>query len=472
MLKNAKIVTMNDSHEIIENGYLLLEGSNILDIGEGECMADVENTEITDVRGSIVIPGLVNAHNHSYANLVKGTVENLPLELWMLYTLAEGKKMTKEDVYISSLLGSIEALKGGTTAFLDHQPQPFEALLESARAYKEARIRALLTPQFGDKPYQQTLPRTVEIDSLPRQHQESAEHYLEMLESLLDALADFDDRIKCGIGPSGPQRCSDSLLLGSYELAEKHDVPWHTHVLETKPQEATSRKLYGKRMIEHLDHLGILSSRCSLAHVVWISEEEMEVLTDKDVSVVHNPASNLLLGSGVMPLIPLREAGVRIALGTDGPNCSGFQSMYESMKLAAILSNTYTPDFSRWIMAADVIEMSTKKSAFVLGMADRVGSLEVGKEADFVVVNPKASALVPLNNLMWQLVYGRTDLFISHVYIGGEKVVEERRLLTVDENDVYEEALARGKWLMGRLQVDYEKIKGDHPKMKKMLMSL
>jgi 5-methylthioadenosine/S-adenosylhomocysteine deaminase len=474
LLENATIVTVNDSKEIIENGYLLLEGSTIAGVGEGDVPVDPKTTKVTDLRGSVIMPGLVNAHNHSYANLVKGTTENLPLELWMLYTLAEGRKLTIEDVYISSLLGSIEMLKGGTTAFLDHQPQPLEALLGSAKAYEQARIRALVTPQFGNRPYNETLPQAIEISSLPPEHQVSndVEPYLEMLTSLLDSLSAYGDRIRCGVGPSGPQRCSDPLLLASYEFAEEHDLPWHIHVLETKAQEATAQKLYGKRMVEHLNELGILSSRCSLAHVVWISEEEIQTLADKDVSVVHNPASNLFLGSGMMPLIELREAGVRVAVGTDGPNCSGFQSMFESMKLAAILSNVRTPDFSRWVRAIEVLEMSTKNSAYALGMADRLGSLEVGKEADFVIVDPKASALVPLNNLVWQLVYGRTDLFISDVYIGGEKVVENGQLLTVDENGVYEEALARGKWLLDRLQVDYERIKTDHPKLKEMIMRL
>lgn len=468
LLKNATIITLNDSTEIIENGFLLLEGSKIRQLGQGDFAVDRETTQVTDLCGSIVMPGLINAHNHSYANLVKGTVENLPLELWMLYTLVENKHMSKEDAYIASLLGAVEMLKGGTTAFLDHQPHPLESLLQSANAYRQIGIRALITPQFGNKPYGETLPQSIEVTSLPSPDNDVKSH-LDTLIALLDALSDYDDRIRGGVGPSGPQRCSDSLLLASYELAESRDVPWHTHVLETGTQETTARNLYGKKMIEHLKDLGVLSARCSLAHVVWATAEEMQLLADTNASVVHNPVSNLLLGSGIMPLIEMREKGVRVALGTDGVNCCGFQSMFEPVKLAAILSNVSTPDFSRWVSAVEILEMATRNGAQALGMTDAIGSLEIGKEADFIVVEAKASSLVPLNNLMWQIVYGRTDLLISDVYVGGEKVVEEGRLLTVDEDSVYEEAATRGKWLMNRLQADYEKTRRDFAKVREVL---
>jgi 5-methylthioadenosine/S-adenosylhomocysteine deaminase len=468
LLKNAKIITLNESREVIEEGFLLLAGSKILDIGQGEYTVDPETTQVTDLRGSIVMPGLINSHNHSYANLVKGTAENLPLELWMLYTLVENKHMSKEDAYIGSLLGAVEMLKGGTIAFLDHQPHPLESLLESARAYKQAGIRVLLTPQFGNKAYGETLPETLKVASLPKPNRD-VQPYLDMVTALIDSFPSYGARIRGGVGPSGPQRCSDSLLLASYELAEDRDVPWHTHVLETRAQAATAQNLYGKRMIEHLGELGVLSARCSLAHVVWVSEEEMQILADTRASIVHNPVSNLLLGSGILPLIDLREKGVRVALGTDGANCCGFQSMFEPIKLAAILSNVSTPDFSQWISAVEALEMSTNNGAQALGMDDEIGSLEVGKQADFIVINQRASALVPLNNLMWQIVYGRTDLFVSDVYVGGEKVVEEGRLLTVDEDAVYKEAESRGKWLMARLQADYERTKVDFPKIKEVL---
>jgi guanine deaminase len=461
---------MNDSHEIVENGFLLLQDGAILEIGQGERRTDARETEVTDLRGAVIMPGLINAHSHSYGNLVKGTSENLPLELWMLHTLSEGKHFSGEDAYVSSLLGAVEMLKTGTTAFLDHQPQPLESLLQSAKAYKKVGIRALIVPQFGNKPYEETLSRSVELAS-PPVPKPGVEPYMEMTRALIESLEGRDERIRCGVGPSGPQRCSDPLLLASYELAEEFDVPWHTHVLETKAQQATAKNFYGKRMIEHLNNLGVLSSRCSLAHVVWAAEEEVTLLADNSVCIAHNPMSNLLLGSGLMPLIKFREAGVRVALGTDGANCCGFQSMFESMKLAATLSNTYTPDFSRWVSAAEVMEMSTKNGAHALGMADRLGSLEAGKEADFVVVDHKASALVPLNDLVWQIVYGRTDLFVSDVYVGGEKVVENGRVTTVDEDELYDEALRTGERLMDRLKTDRDRVRGDLEKVKGLLNS-
>lgn len=468
LLKNATIITLNNSREIIENGFLLLEGSKIRQIGQGDFTVDRETTQVTDLRGSIIMPGLINAHNHSYANLVKGTVENLPLELWMLYTLVENKHMSKEDAYIGSLLGAVEMLKEGTTTFLDHQPHPLESLLQSANAYEQIGIRAVIAPQFGNKPYGETLPQSIEVTSLPIPDGDVGSH-LDTLNALLDALSGYGEKIRGGVGPSGPQRCSDSLLLASYELAENRDVPWHTHVLETGTQKRAAQNLYGKKMIEHLNDLGVLSARCSLAHVVWATDAEMQLLADTKAFVVHNPVSNLLLGSGIMPLINMREKGVRVAIGTDGANCCGFQSMFEPMKLAAILSKVSTSDFSQWISAVEILEMATRRGAQALGMTDTIGSLDVGKEADFIVLEARDSSLIPLNDLMWQIVYGRPDRLISDVYIGGEKVVEEGQLLTINEDSVYEEAMTRGKWLMNRLQTDYERIRGDFARVKEAL---
>ena len=473
LFKNSKIVTANSQREIIEHGYILVEGQTILEIGRGDCPCEAEVDAVTDTNGSIIMPGLVNAHSHSYSNIVKGTTENLPLELWMLYVMAEGKALTKEDVHISSLLGSIEMLKGGTTCFLDHLAQPIDSLTEAAKAYERIGTRVCLTPMFSDKPYSKTLPKTIEdatqfCDTTPVDLQQ----HIELLKTTYEVLEGFDARISFGIGPSAPHRCSDDLLLASYELAVKYDVPWHTHILETRIQKETAKEFYQERSIEHLDSLNILSPRCSLAHVVWVSERELQLLAEKQATVVHNPTSNLFLGSGIAPLLQMKEAGVNVALGTDGANCNGAQSMFESMKLAAILSNLGVADFMRWVHATDVLEMATTSSAAALGLEHRIGSLDVGKEADFIIINPKVSSLVPLNDLVWQLVYGRTDLAVTDVYVAGNKVVENGRLLTVDEEDLFNEALQRGRSLLRRMERKYGSIRNQHSNIREAMLAV
>lgn len=465
LFRGGRIVSVSFEAGMVERGYLVLDGEIIAEVGEGDPGPDVCAEEEIDLAGAAIMPGLVNAHGHSYSNLVKGSRENLPLEVWMLYVLAEGRAMSAADAHVGALLGSIEMLKGGVTCFLDHLSQPPEALLAAARAYGEAGIRAVVTPMFGDKPYFDTLPG----GSNRTGDERGTNEVLESVEEVLDGLRGGEGLVGAGVGPSGPQRCTDALLLGSYELAEGYDVPWHTHLLETRVQRETAKSFYTASMTRHLDDLGLLSPRCSLAHAVWADEEERGIIAERGATVVHNPVSNLLLGSGVMPLISMRETGVAVALGTDGVNCSGFHSMFESMKLAAILSNTFTEDYSRWLRAREILEMATVRGAQALGMEGEIGNLEVGAKADFVILDTHTSNFVPLNDFPWQLVYGRPDAAVKAVYVAGNKVVEDGRVLTLDEAAVYEEALERGRFIMERVAAEEDHLTADRKKLARLL---
>ncbi|MCM3761142.1 amidohydrolase [Alkalihalobacillus oceani] len=477
LIEHAMIVTMNDSREVIKQGYLLVEQDRINEIGAGVYQGDKDGIEIVNGKNNIIIPGLINAHTHSYANLVKGTTENIPLELWMLYIMAEGKNMTKEDYAINAALGSIEMLKSGTTTFLDHLAQDADGMKTVAAEYKKAGIRAVLTPMFGDRAYADSLPEALQIELGKEPHGPKAvgsgwQDNIAMVESVIQNVSEPDKGITVAVGPSGPQRCSDELLVASMELAQKYELPWHTHLLETKAQEVTGYERYGHSMVEHLEKLGILNESVSFAHGVWVSDTDIELIAKRGSTIVHNPTSNLLLGSGVLPLIPLKEAGVHIGIGTDGANCCGYQSMFESMKLAAILSNTFTPDYQRWVKAVDVLEMATIGSARAVGMSDEIGSLEAGKKADFVLLNKEVSNFAPLNDLIWQLVYGRADMAIDAVYVNGKKVVSERKAVGVDEKAIFNKAIENGADLLQRNQTEFEKIKNKAPDIYHMLMKV
>jgi guanine deaminase len=395
----------------------------------------------------------------------------------MLYIMAGGKQMSREDHAVSAALGSIEMLKGGTTTFLDHLAQDLEGLSKVAEQYTKIGIRSLLTPMFSDIPYDQSLPEAIDLEGIgARPHAPSSKSsgdwrdLIEMVEAMVKALLKPEKGISVAVGPSGPQRSSDDLLIASMELAQKYDLPFHTHLLETKAQEVTAQRLYGESMVEHLHHLGILNHRISFAHGVWVSQKDIALIRDCGATVVHNPACNLLIGSGIMPLLPLKEAGVNVALGTDGANCSGYQSMFESMKWAALLSNTSTPDYTKWVTANDVLTMATVGSAQALGMSKSIGSIEAGKKADFVLLDKKVTNFVPLNNLTWQLVFGRADTAIASVYVNGKCVVENGKATLIDEESLYQEAMERGAFLLKRLQDDYAEIKKNSPQLYDLLM--
>lgn len=473
LIENATIITMNSKKEIINEGYILINDGLIAEVDSGHYAGNDDVIRI-DGKSSIIVPGLINAHTHSYANLVKGTTENTPLELWMLYVMADGKNMTDEDYCVSASLGSLELLKSGTTTFLDHVGLDLPVFKKVAEHYKKIGIRVFLTPMFADLPYGKSLSEPIQLEGVgASSHGPSSKanagwkDLIDMVEDIV-RLREPEKNIYVGVGPSGPHRVSDDLLVATMGLAEKYNLPWHTHLLESKSQLAAAYRIYGKSMVAHLEHLGILNKRVSFAHGVWVDEEDIELIRKREVSVVHNPYSNLYLGSGLAPILLLKEAGVNVAIGTDGTNCTGSQSMFESMKLASVLSNQFTTDYTRWLKAYDILHMATIGGAKVIGMEEHLGSLEPGKFADFILLDKNSTNFVPLNNLIWQLVYGQADRAIKCVYVKGKKVVENGKVITVDENSIYDEAIIRGKRLLERTQVDYEINKKEEYKIKRL----
>lgn len=474
LIDDALIVTMDAQRRVLDPGHLVIEGRRIQTVGAGRYAGDRRGLETYEAARRIVMPGLVNAHTHSYGHLVKGTLENLPLEIWMLHVMAQGGRMEPEDVVLNVALGCIEMLKGGVTTCLDQLAEDRENLGRVAAEYRRLGFRAVLAPMFGDVPYAATLPEPLPLPGGDRPHAgrnvpPSAEAILAMVDDLAAACHRPDEGLVIGVGPSGPQRCTDALLVGSAELAGRRDLPLHTHLLETRAQDATGHRLYGEGMVPHLETIGFLRSRLSLAHAVWLEPGDLERIAASGASVVANPVSNLALGSGVVPLQHLRRAGVPVGLGTDGPNASGRQSMFEVMKLAAMVGKLQDGEFETWPTAADVLEMATRGGARALGLVSRVGALEPGKEADLVVLRRDVTALTPLHDVAWQLVYGRAEDAVERVLVAGRVVVDGGRVQTLDEAAVLAEAAGRGRRLVEAYREEAATIRRFHPELTAML---
>jgi cytosine/adenosine deaminase-related metal-dependent hydrolase len=264
-------------------------------------------------------------------------------------------------------------------------------------------------------------------------------------------------RLNVLIGPSGPQRCSDDLLKRCASLSNDYDTVLHTHVLETYKQAEAGRTLYGKPMVLHMEEIGALSCKTSFAHCVWLTKSEVETAARNNVVIVHNPASNLRLGSGRAPICTYKKAGLKIALGTDGANASGSVNMFESMKLAAILHNPYETTPEHWIRPDEVLKMATLHSATAAGLDHETGSLEVGKKADIIVLNPnKSFSLNPLEQPLRQVIYGEFGNSVETVIIEGKIVVDDGVIKTFDEEKVIDEIEKR----LERLQSRFQKTKG------------
>jgi cytosine/adenosine deaminase-related metal-dependent hydrolase len=247
------------------------------------------------------------------------------------------------------------------------------------------------------------------------------------------------------VGPSGPQRCSDTLIDEAIQLAATLGTLVHTHAIETRAQAVQAERRWGRSMLQHLDTIGALTERIVLAHLVWPTTEDIELLAARKSLVIHNPTSNCALGSGRAPIPAMLAMGVRLGLGTDAATCNDGLSMFESMKLATILHRPFEPDWDRWIAPSTALKMATIGGAAALDRPDDLGRLAPGYLADLVVLDARDAAFVPANDLVRQLVMRADRNAVRHVFVGGRLVVRDHMLLTLDWGALVDEATAYAK---------------------------
>jgi 5-methylthioadenosine/S-adenosylhomocysteine deaminase len=392
LIKDACIITGNSPKLIITQGYISIRDGKVTRVEKGSCANPENYDQIIDATDKIVIPGLLNAHYHSYANYVKGLAPTVPLEQWMLYIMAQGSVLTAEDVYWNTLLGALEMIKTGTTACIDHLAQGSEALDAAMQAYSDIGMRATLAPMISDKPYAATLPISWDQvpDELKQDKVPDADELVNMTIELLKKWHQEEGRLQVGFGPSGPQRCSDRLISLCVHNADKYNTILHSHVLETKAQADTSKFLYGENMLFHLDKLGFLTPKTTLVHAVWLTDDEIKLAAVRGVTVVHNPASNFLLGSGIAPINKYRANGVRVALGTDGANVSGNLSMFDAIRLTSMIHNFSEVNSENWVKPQEALNMATIDGAKAFSQKE-LGTIEPGKTADLVILDPQGN---------------------------------------------------------------------------------
>ncbi|MCV7180414.1 amidohydrolase [Mycolicibacterium murale] len=431
---------------VIADGVITEIGTNV---------AAVDDDEILELAGHLVIPGLANCHTHSNENWFRGKFDNLPLEPWMIYAYptAFGPAPTPRDVYLRTLIGAIEAARTGTTCVVDFIYEfagyTEERLGAMVQAYRDVGIRAQICIAIADRPFRDTvildeklLPAEA-VRVLDAEPIWSSDDSLSFVRRMVEKFHDPQGGIAIGLGPSGPQRCTDEMLTGSRRLADELDLQIHTHVLETKMQRRSGLDMYGKSIVAHLADIDFLSPRTHLVHGVWLSDEDVDILAGSGASVVHNPISNLKLGSGVSPITALRTKGVPVSLGTDGMCAGDGQNMLEAMKLAAILHKVEAIPYSEWLGGRDSLEMATLGGAVATGGKGQRGRIEVGQQADLLVFDMDDYAFTPLNEPILHVTLQIPTQALTHVFVRGEVVVEHRRLTGLNEKEVLREARER-----------------------------
>jgi 5-methylthioadenosine/S-adenosylhomocysteine deaminase len=417
LLINGIVLTLDRSDQRFDPGGVAIRNEEIVAVGPAETIRAVfQASKTLDVTGCVVLPGLINGHTHAAMTIFRGLADDLPLMEWLhQHIFPAERKLTEEWVYWGTLLACAEMILSGTTTFCDMYL--FEhKVAEAARA---AGIRALVGEVLYDFPSPNYGP---------------VEKGLEFTESLIHQW-EGDPLVKIAVEPHTLYTCSPPLLKRCHELAERCNVPLITHLSENEAEVEEILKRYGRRPVAHLESLGMLNPRLIADHCVALDDSDMELLAGRGVEVVHNPESNMKLASGIAPVPRLLELGVNVALGTDGCASNNDLDLFGEMDTCAKLHKVGTLD-PTVLAAGTVLRMATQNGAKALGLEGKTGELSLGKWADIIVVDFRRPHLTPLYKPVSHLVYAARGSDVRHTIIHGRLVMEDRRLLTLDVDEV------------------------------------
>jgi guanine deaminase len=419
---------------------ILIEADTIREIGPPGLPAPAEAIEFAAHR-RLLHPGLVNAHTHGHGNLAKGMGDRWTLELLLAAAPWITGNRSPEDKYLSTLLGAVEMVMKGCTACYDlsfEWPLPTaDGFAGAARAYADLGMRAVLAPMVADRSFFEAIPGLVEAMPPVLQARVAelrlppGEATIAAMRKALSAWSLDREQIRPAVAPTIPHHCSDIFIAGCADLAREFDVGLHSHVAESKVQAVAGIRRYGMTQTAHLDALGVLGPRFTVAHGVWLDDDDMRRLGDRGASVAHNPGSNMRLGSGLADTRTMLDRRVNLGVGTDGANCADNQNMYEAMRLASFASKVRGPDWRRWLTTREAALAATEGGARALGF-DRIGRLAPGFKADIVMLDLDHPNWLPLNDPVNQLVHSEDGTAVAGVMIGGRMIVEDHRVLTID----------------------------------------
>jgi 5-methylthioadenosine/S-adenosylhomocysteine deaminase len=419
VVKNGTVLTMDGEYAVFENGFIGVLGDRIAYVGPPP-LETVEAMDIIDAKGGLILPGLVNGHTHAAMSLFRGLADDLPLMDWLTrYIFPAESQMDADFVYAGTLLAASEMILSGITTFCDMYL--FED--ETAKAAKKAGLRCLVGEVLYD---------------FPSPNYGTLENGLIYTRNLIEKWAG-DPLVSIAVEPHSPYTCSPDLLISANELALTHGVPLIVHMAETRNEISEIREKYGKSPFAHLESLGVLGPHFIADHCVWVDEAEMDIMAEKDVAVIHNPESNMKLASGIAPVPRLMEKGIRVGLGTDGCASNNNLDLFSEMDTAAKLHKVKAMDPT--IMdARTVFRMATADGARAINMGDCIGSLTKDKKADIIVVDTDKPHLTPLYNPYSHLVYAVKGSDVVHSIINGRTVMRDRRLLTLDLEEILSNA--------------------------------
>ena len=421
LITGGLLITMSKDMVILKDPVIGIRDGRIalIEKRQKDAAHSYRAKETIDVAGSLIMPGLINTHTHLPMVCFRGLADDLPLMEWLQNHIwpVEAKHVNREMVYAGAKLAIAEMILSGTTTFCD--AYFYESSVAQAAA--DTGMRGIVCQGFIDLPNQ----------SDPGKIKEVAERFIGKWQGKYPLII---PSLAC----HAPYTCSPETLSAVKDVARKADVLYNIHVSETRDEVSIIRERYGKSLVAHLRDLNLLDNRTLAVHCNWLDENEMDILQAHDVKVSHNPESSMKLAAGIAPIPRLMKRGVTVGLGTDGTASNNDLDLFGEMDTAAKIHKVTEMD-PTVMDAKTVLKMATIDGARALGLEDRIGSIELGKQADIIILNATAPHWIPLFNPYSQLVYAASGADVNTSIIGGKTVMRDRKLLTMDLDSVTQE---------------------------------
>lgn len=420
LIKNAIILNPGENDCLKTTSSVLIKGDIIADIGDN--IAE-DADKVIDAKGKILMPGLINTHTHLSMTLFRGLADDLSLDTWLNdYIWPVEAHLNEYYCYIGALLGAVELIKSGTTTFSDM----YFYMEDVARAVDEAGLRAVLS--YGMIDFADEEKRRAEIAA-----------NVALFKRCNNAA---DGRIKVFFGPHAPYTASKELLDEVRDLASEFNTGIHIHVAETQKEVEDILEQTGKRPFEYLDDIGFLGPNVVAAHAVWLSEEEIDIIMDREVKISHNPCSNMKLASGISPVANMLSHDICVSIGTDGASSNNNLDLIEEMKTASLLQKVATLD-PKVLTSEETVAMATINGARAIGLENEIGSIEVGKKADLILIDTDEANMTPDSScISSNVVYAAKGSNVDTTICNGKILMENRKLTTLDEEEIYKKARA------------------------------
>lgn len=435
-LKNGYVVTMGAEETVYDGGGVLVEDDRIKAVGDVDAALVAPDAEVIDLNGKYVLPGFVNTHVHTSQQISRGVGDDVDFITWLHKRMWPFESnMTEEDSYVSTLMCCLEQIRAGVTSFAEPGGQFVSGM---ARAVAEAGIRGKLAKSVMDCG-----------EGLPEIWQRTTEQELE------DQLADFerfhntaDGRVQVWFGLRTIFNNTDELIVRTKELADARGVGIHMHVAEAKSEIEYTNEVFGENTVSHLNRLGVLGPNLLAVHTVWLENDEVDLFKQHDVKVSHNPASAMrVLGFAKIP--QMLDKGVCVSIGTDGASSSNRMDMVDEMWLTSLIHKGWRLD-STVVPSQDILRMATRNGARCLLDESEYGTLEAGKKADLIVIDPYGPSMMPVNDRIAGLVTAMRSNNVRSTMCDGKWLMRDRVILGLDEDAIIKEACERAAAIYDR----------------------